>query len=107
MADPQRIPAYIDRLAAALTERDLKVTAAGDRVTATNKDANLSQDVQLQDVDGTLMWCWLWPGPRPVLRGEPRPEPDVEPFSPADEIDYAARRIAGVVAGRVEESADA
>ncbi|GAA0373041.1 hypothetical protein NE235_30550 [Actinoallomurus spadix] len=45
-------------------------------------------------------------GPRPVVRGAPRPEPDVEPFSPADEIDYAARRIAAVVAGRLQESAD-
>ncbi|GAA4617345.1 hypothetical protein GCM10023195_77420 [Actinoallomurus liliacearum] len=109
MAD-QRARTLIDRLSAALKGRGLRIEVDGTCVTAINeitKDAQLIQSVQIQEVDGALMWCWLWLGPRPVLRGEHRPEPDVEPFSPADEIDYAARRIAIVVSSRVEESADA
>ncbi|GAA4603995.1 hypothetical protein GCM10023195_13480 [Actinoallomurus liliacearum] len=106
MAD-QRERILIDRLSAALEERGLRVRVDGACVTATNADARLIQSVRLQDIDGEPMWCWLWLGPRPVIRGEPRPEPDIEPFSPAAEIGYAARRIANVVAGRVEESADA
>ncbi|MCO5999804.1 hypothetical protein [Actinoallomurus rhizosphaericola] len=106
MADPQRVGDYVTLLSAALSRRGLEVRVTGDRVTATNEDVNLSQGVLLREVDGELMWCWLWVGPRPVIRGAPRPEPDVEPFSPADGIEYAALRIANVVAGRVEGAAD-
>ncbi|MEV5710961.1 hypothetical protein [Actinoallomurus sp. NPDC052274] len=104
MADPQCLREYVDRLSVALTERGLKVKVTGYRVTAINVGAHLVQSVELQDVDGVLMWCWLWLGPRLVVRGAPRPEPDVEPFSPGDEIDYAALRIANVVAGTRENT---
>jgi hypothetical protein len=50
-----------------------------------------------------LCWSWVWPAWRPAERGTPTPEPEIEPICPADDIDFAAARIANVVRLREKE----
>jgi hypothetical protein len=94
---------YVDRLVAELRERGLRVSVKLPDVTV--KDPGLSgqdrhgQQIRIQEEKGGagLTWWWVWPAPRPALRGEPTPPPELEPLCPAENIDTAADRITKVV----------
>lgn len=117
MDEVTSVEAYLERLAAALRDRDLRVAMNGALLRASNLAAGaddprgqamnpgLSQDVMLRQVpDRGLVWCWVWEALRPTVYGAAMPPPDVEPLCPADDIDEAARRIAAVIRHRGEPS---
>jgi hypothetical protein len=111
MHDVTSVQPYLERLAAALRDRDLRVAINGASLKASNPAAStddprgramnpgLTQDVMLRRApDGGLMWCWVWEPRRSAECGAAIPSPpDVEPLCPADDIDEAARRIAAVL----------
>lgn len=115
---------YCDRLTTALVDRGLVVKAlqrerdshgapAGKQMLAlaiTNPGVGgidaagramspgLGQQIVLEErPERGLCWCWVWPAWRPAERGTPTPEPEIEPICPADDVDFAAARIANVV----------
>lgn len=100
---------YIDSLSSALHQRNLKMVVRGSVVTVTNlavrvdhslgraMNPGLSQDVLLRKTDDGLMWCWVWEPPRTGDRDAPIPDPEIEPFSMADDIERVAEKVARVV----------
>jgi hypothetical protein len=68
----------------------------------------LGQQIVLEEwPERGLCWCWVWPAWRPAERGMPVPEPEIEPICPADDVDFAAARIANVVRLRDNDDSQA
>jgi hypothetical protein len=119
MADAMQT--YMDRLAAALNARSLRVAIRGTALTAANPAVRtddpqgkamtpgLSQSVLLRPTGQGMAWYWVWPTPPPAGRpepGAPEPEPTIELLCPAGDVERAARLIANVVSLRNEETTD-
>jgi hypothetical protein len=118
MFDAARAQAYLDRLAAELEARGLKVAAKLPALTATNPGAagrdaqgkamspGLKQSVLIREYEGAgLTWCWVFEALRSAERGVPTAPPEVEPMCPAGEITRAADLIANVIRLRDTEPA--
>jgi hypothetical protein len=86
-----RIRKYaVEGLVRALEELGIMtMIVAPDTVTALDK-SGLSQSITLRSHDGSLMWCWLWPGRKDG-------EVDAEAMVAVEQIGEAARRIRGVI----------
>jgi hypothetical protein len=87
----------VEGLVRALEEFGISTMIVGpDTVTALDK-SGLSQSITLRSQEGSLMWCWLWPG---------RKDGDVEAEAMVvvEQIGEAARRIRDVISVTVDRA---